>query len=332
MLMWIGIYVPLKKHSSSHCVHAPSSIETLITQNSTVILLNTTEYHASDLQTCFEPNIVIETEYLVNVSLIPCQNLQYSEYLQVNRTSLEYINVKNPLPVAFNENCSRIPNYLVNGHINVDVNVSASKLNTLTPEYIYFCLYTDYDQFQKIRLKSTEKFWKNYSERQCIAQQLGSDGNPSILKNMFNITRSEYVFVDFGSTVDPLNSFQFNISVFGQILLYPRQSSFVKESCNLSDDQDSYQLSLNLLAHTSEAMCIVAYRRHDRSGIPFGKLTIKLTPIKRNKDMMIAFVVVGLIFLLAFCFVQVCLFIHHKSDGVASQGPSSAHTSNRKLS
>ena len=61
MLMWIGIYVPLKKHSSSHCVHAPSSIETLIAQNSTVILLNTTEYHASNLQTCFEPNIVIET-------------------------------------------------------------------------------------------------------------------------------------------------------------------------------------------------------------------------------------------------------------------------------
>ena len=136
MLMWIGIYVPLKKHSSSHCVRAPSSIETLIAQNSTVILLNTTEYHVSDLQTCFEPNIVIETEYLVNVSLIPCQNLQYSEYLQVNRTSLEYTNVKNPLPVAFNETCSRIPNYLVNGHINVDVNVSVSKLNTLTSEYI----------------------------------------------------------------------------------------------------------------------------------------------------------------------------------------------------
>ena len=233
--------------------------------------------------------------------------------------------MKNPLPVDFNENYCRIPNYLVNGHININVNVSVSKLNTLTPEYIYFCLYTDYDQFQKIRLKSTEKFWKNYSGRQRIAQQLGSDGNPSILKNMFNITRSEYVFVDFGTTVDSFNIFQFNVSVFGQILLYPRQSSFVKESCNLSDGQDSRQLSLNLLAHTSEAMCIVGYRQRDRSrsGIPFGKLTIKLTPIKRNKDMMIVFVVVGLVFLLAFCFVQVCLFIHHKSDGVASQGPSS---------
>ena len=162
-----------------------------------------------------------------------------------------------------------------------------SKLNPLTPEYIYFCLYTNYDQFQNIRLKSTENYWKNYRGTQCIAQQLGSDGNPSILKNMFDITRSEYVFVDFGSTVDPLNSFQFNVSVFGQTLLYPRQLSFVKESCNLSDGQDSYQFALNL-ACTSEAMCIVGYRRHDRSGTPFGKLIVKLTPVKRNMDMMIA--------------------------------------------
>ena len=122
------------------------------------------------------------------------------------------------------------------------------------------------------------------------------------MKGIFNITRSEYVFVDFGSTVDSLNIFQFNVSIFGQILLYPRQASSVKESCNLSDGQDSYQLALN---HTSEAMCIVAYRRCDKSGICFGKLTIKLTPIKRNKDMMIAFVVVGLVFLLAFCFMSI---------------------------
>ncbi|MCG8620656.1 MAG: hypothetical protein MJE68_01475, partial [Proteobacteria bacterium] len=252
----------------------------------------------------------------------------------VNRTSLEYTNVKNPLPVAFDESCCHSPNYLVNGHINVGVkiNVSVSKLNPLTPEYIYFCLYTDYDQFQNIRSKSTESYWKTYSGTQCNARQLGGDDDIMILKSMFNITRSEYIFVDFGSTVDPLNSFQFNINVSGQVLLYPRQSSFVKESCNLSDGQDSCQLSLNLLAHASEAMCIVGYRRRDGSGIPFGKLTIKLTPIK-PKDInlklkvifgfMIAFVVLGPIVFLVLCLV-IILYICYKIfklDRVAGPGP-----------
>ena len=339
MSIWIGIYVPLKQKYdlNSHCLHAPSSIEILIAQNSTVILLNTTEYYASDLQTCYEPNITIETEYLVNVSLIPCQNLQYSEHIQVNRTSLEYTNVKNPLPVAFDESCCHSPNYLVNGHINVGVkiNVSVSKLNPRTPEYIYFCLYTAFDQFQSIRSKSTESYWKTYSGTQCNARQLGGDDEIMILKSMFNITRSEYIFVDFGSTVDPLNSFQFNISVSGQTLLYPRQSSFVKQSCNLSDGQDTCQLSLNLLArpHASEAMCIVGYRRRDRSGIPFGKLTIKLIPIK-PKDikvifgLMIAFVVLGLIVLSILCLVIlfICCKIS-KLDRVAGPGPNCVQAS-----
>jgi hypothetical protein len=147
---------------------------------------------------------------------------------------------------------------------------------------------------------------------------------------MFNITQPDYVFVDFGSTVDPLISFQFNISVSGQTLSYPRQSSFLNESCNLSDGQDSCKIALNLLAHTSEAMCIVGYRRRDRSGVPFGELTVKLTPIKPYKAIkiifwiMISFVVLGSLILLVLCFVQVSI-CHKvfKSDSVASQGPSS---------
>lgn len=319
------------RHFNSQCLHVPSSTEVLIAQNSTVILLNTTEYYMSGRQNCYEPNIVIKTEYLVNVSVVPCENLQYSDCIPISRTSLEYTNAKNPLPVVFDENHS--PNYLVNGHINVTVNISTSKFNPLTPEYIYFCLYTDYDQFESVRSKSSKSYWKKYRGKQCSRQQLDSNGDATILKNTFKITRLEYVFIDFGSTVDPLDSFQFNVNGFGQMLLYPTRSSFIKESCDLSDGQDSCKLALNL-AHNSEAMCIIGYRQRDRSGVPFGELTVTLSTKIDNKFRICIMIVcavltsIGILFLLALCVVQICncrkVF---KSDSVVSEGPSSVQAS-----
>ena len=328
MVILIWLYVGLKqKHDlNSQCQDAPSSTEILIAKNSAVILLNTTEYYLADLQTCYEPNVAIETKYLVNVSLIPCQDLQYSNYLPKNRISLGYTNVKNPLPVAFDETCCQIPNYLVNGHINVTVNISTSELNILTLEYIYFCLYTDYNQFQNVRSKSTKSYWKNYSGKQCNRQQLTGGDNVIILKNEFNITGPEYVFVSFGSTLDPLDTFQFNISASGQTVLYPRQSSFIKDSCNFSDGQDSCQIALNL-AHTLEPQCIVGFRQNDRSGVPFGSLTVKLSPIKPLSYkaikiimcFMIISVVLELIIVLMLVLFVYCMIC--KSDTLHIEGP-----------
>lgn len=312
ILISIALYVELKKKYglNSQCLNAPSSTEILIAKNSTVILLNTTSHYTCDLQTCYEPNITITAYFPMDVYLLPCQSLLYSNYTCV-RPSIQYPDQPNPLPSGFDENYQ---NYLVNGHVNMTVNISTYELNSpLTPEYFFFCMYTDYNQFQNFKSKSTKRYWKNYSGKHCNQQRLSGDDNAIILKDMFNITQPEYVFIGFGSTIDPLNTFQFTINISGQTLSDPGHSSStdsINESCNLNDQQQSCQLVLNLECN-SEAMCIVGSRPVDHvSTEPFKRLTVKWTlkPYKEitiiTRWVMIGVILLGSITSLSLCLVQ----------------------------
>ena len=305
--------VILKHGHDSHCrdilpVHVPTLYETLIAKNSTTILLNTTDA-LDQLLSCHEPTLEIVATFPMSIYLVVCENLQYTNYLLADHTSIMFLNASNPLPTAFDE---RYPNYLVNGNINVTINVSVSKPNSLTPEYIYFCSYTDYNQFQNFISKSTKSYWKNYGGRQCNEKQFSKD-NAFILKRMFSITQPDYVFVGFGSTVDLLDSFQFTISVSGQMISDPGQPSldnFIEQSCNLGDRQHSCKL--NLARNSSESMCIVGSRPVDLvSPEPFGSLVIKWSTIKpydkANKitfGIMIAFFGSGSMIIVCLCLLQ----------------------------
>ena len=313
MLISIGVYIRVKQKYDlySQCMNAPSSTEIPIAKNSTVILLNTTSHYTCDLQTSYEPNIItITANFPMDVYLLPCQSVQYSNYTYV-RTSFEYPDQPNPLPSGFDENYQ---NYLVNdGHVNMTVNVSTNELSPQTPEYFYFCMYTDYKQFQNFKSKSTKHYWKTYSGKQCNGQRLSGGDNAIVLKDMFNITQPEYVFIGFGSTVDPLDTFQFTVNISGQTLPDPRQSSSkdsIKESCNLGDQQHSCQLALDL-EKNSEAMCIIGSRPVDLvSTEPFKSLTVKWTPnpykvIKTiTQWVMTGVIVLGLIIISLLCLVQ----------------------------
>ena len=279
----LGVYVGLNAHNSQCAsASASSSIEKLIAKNSTVILLNTTDDYAAGQQACYEPNITITAKFPMNIYLLPCQSVRYFNYTYV-RNSLEYPNQSNPLPSGFDENYH---NYLVKGHISVTVNVSLTEINPAMPaEYIYFCLYMDYTQFQNFISKSTTSYWKNYDGNQCNRQQLGDDENAMILKDTLNFTQPEYVFVGFGSTVDILGTFKFTVNVSGQKLLDPGQTpseDSITESCILGDQQHTCQLALNL-ENISEALCIIGSRPVDHiSQEPFKRLTVKWAP-KFNK-------------------------------------------------
>ena len=143
------------------------------------------------------------------------------------------------------------------------VNVSTIEANLSTQEYVYFCMYTDYNQFHKMFIsRSTKRYWMDYSGSQCHRKQLSRDQN-SFLKDTFSISQPNYVFIGIGSTIEPLSRFQYTISVSGQIISDPGHSlsdDFTEEFCRLGDQHHSCELALNLALNDSEALCIVGSR------------------------------------------------------------------------
>ena len=303
----------------SNCHKIPSSNEIPIGKVSTVILLNTT--NAVDQLTCYESTIKVMANFLVSVHLLPCQNLRYSNYTLVNHTSIEYNNTQRPFIPAFDDG---YPNYLVDGQINMTVNVSTIKALPSIQEYIYFCLYSDYDQFQKVS-RSPKSYWKNYSGMQCKRQQLSNDSHALILKDMFTIKQPDYVFVGIGSTVVPLSRFQFTINVSGHIISesnsgHSSLDNSTEDSCKLGDQQQSCELALNL----TEALCIVASRaEYSVPDDAFISLTVEWPFIKPYKAVKITLIVMIASFVLGLilCLLAVILGCIHRRLINNTRGP-----------
>ena len=272
------VLVGLKHCHDSHCRNIPSSYDMLIAKNSTVILLNST--NVRNQLSCYKPMIEIMADFPMSVYLLLCKNLNYVSYFLDNYSSIQFWNASNPLPTAFDE---RFPNYLVEGNISLTVNISTMEDDSSVPEYIYFCKYTDYNQFQRNFIsKSTKRYWMSYNGAQCHQQQLGH-GRNSILEDTFHISQPDYVFVGIGSTSEPLHRFQFTISVSEQIISDPGQSlpdNSIKDFCRLGDQHHSCELVLNQI-QDSEALCIVGSRPLDFvSTEAFGRLTVRWISLK----------------------------------------------------
>ena len=230
-----------------------------LAKNSTVILLNITEN--VDLK-CFEPIVEIMGEYPVDIYQIPCKDIPYFNISLQNVVSPEYTEAHNPLPVVFDEHYQ---NYLTNANINVTVNISASNVNPLKQEFIiYFCLFTDYSQFRNFTCLSSNSYWKSYNGLECTSERVGYT-NHTILTNVFTHSSPDYVFIGIGSTIVPLDTFQFNFSVTGETISNPKRNALFKiEECSkLSDINNLCNFRLNI-TQESEAMCIVGSRPIDQ--------------------------------------------------------------------
>ena len=112
----------LKHQRNSHCHDIPVPTRRLIAKNSTIVLLNTTNV-LDQLLSCQESMLEVVANFPMSIYLIVCKTLKHTRYYLKDHTSIKYFNASNPLPAAFDE---RYPNYLLNGNINVTVDVSVS--------------------------------------------------------------------------------------------------------------------------------------------------------------------------------------------------------------
>ena len=282
----------------------PSKKDIPMAKNSTAILQNVSLTDNLDSK-CFEQIVNITTTFPVDVYLIPCKNLSYSNVLLVNQMSIEYLEVHNPLPVVIDE---RYQNYLTNANINVTVNVSISSINRMEPEFIFFCLFTEYGQLQTFKSQSSKSYWKNYSGTECTKKPIGHK-NHTILTNVFTHSSPDYVFIGIGSTYDPLDTFQFSFSITGETIANPKGHTLfeVEECSKLSDINPSCNFHLNV-TNESEPLCVVGSRPVDQvSKQPFSNLTVEWPRIKSTNAIFIA-ALISCIFLIILFFVA-CLVI-----------------------
>ena len=289
----------------------PMNFDVPMTSNSSRILLNVST-DAIDRR-CFEPFVEVITEFPVGIYQTPCKSLSYSNVV-VNRVSRAIDYVTNPLPPVFDESYQ---NYLINTSINVTVNFSTEKsINPSAKERFYFCLFTNYDQFQNFKVVSTKGFWKTYVGAQCTSKSI-SLGNDTALTMDFVHPQPDYIFIGVGSTIDPLKRFQFNFNVTGKTISDPKLYglSEVEECADLSDQNPLCNFFLNLTDDHLD-QCIVASRPVDRvSRESFKNLKVKWLRPKPNHtyktyNIFIAkYVLLALLITVIFAIGGMCIWI-----------------------
>ena len=284
-------------HNSANnlCHELPSSYDESIAKNSTIFLLNTTKV-ASYLK-CFGSSIRVTTSIPITLYQAPCNYLKYHN-ISFNSQSLEYFNATNPLPVVFDQ---RYQNYLMNANIRISINVTASNVDRVAKNLIYICHYTNYNVIQSFDKFSSRSYWVNYNETECSPNPLRyTNDDIVIVTELLNQSSPGYVFIVIGSTVDPLNRFQFSINVTGQTISNAGLAPFAIEGCSKLGHQTSFcEFELN----STDVPCIIASRPVDHvSREAFSNLTIKWSDNSSNAiKISTSTMTLGVIFLIAVC-------------------------------
>ena len=284
------------------CEYGLSNSESYVTstamaKNSSTILINTTD--VAPILKCYQPEVNVSTSFPVNLYQTNCNNLSHSNLVIVDHKSRQYTDARNPLPAVFDEG---YPNYLTDANISVTVNVSSVMVSE--GERLFICLYNDYSQFQTVMIQSSSTYWRGYKGTQCRPHDI-IDGHETITEE-FYISSPGYVFIGVGSTVDPLDTFQFNLNIDGQTISNPRPQSQISECIGLDDLHPSCRFKLNI-TDDKYGLCIISSRPVDYvSKEPFDYLEVKWLSAKHPT---IKEIIIALSFMGVSLFAGIVLFV-----------------------